>query len=331
MANDQIEESNLLNNLGATADNLGKYDEAQRYYEDSLTLYRKIGLRDEAKVLHNLGTVMDNQGYYAQAQRYYEESLDISLIVDRRWGVGLTKNYLGRNAWYVGEYERAETFYQEALAILTPLSDKLEMAGALDNLGMLAGHKGAYTQALDYYAKSLAIRRKIGNRFGEARTLLNLGFLYLSMEQIEASESNFSDARRHFEEMNQPHAAIEPEVGLLQIALNRGKSIDVERLTSVLQHIEAEPELKGTVYPFRIYLNVYKMLKNVNSDGALQLLGQAYHLLQVRVALIKDSEKQRSYLTSIPEHFEIIEVYQELNRSNAIDGKLGRFVVPSLD
>jgi hypothetical protein len=48
---DRAMEGTTLNNLGALANNLGRTEEAARYYEQALVIHEEIGAVDKARVV----------------------------------------------------------------------------------------------------------------------------------------------------------------------------------------------------------------------------------------------------------------------------------------
>ena len=67
-----------INFLGNIALNQGDYEQAKKYFEESLFIFKEIGNKDGiALSILSLGMILFNQGYSEQAKKYYEESLDI--------------------------------------------------------------------------------------------------------------------------------------------------------------------------------------------------------------------------------------------------------------
>ena len=67
-----------LNETGLVHYDQGKYDEAEKMFEESLAIYKKM-LGDEHPVvadsLNNLASLYENQGKYDEAEKMYKESL----------------------------------------------------------------------------------------------------------------------------------------------------------------------------------------------------------------------------------------------------------------
>jgi tetratricopeptide (TPR) repeat protein len=75
---DRAGEGTTLNNLGRLADDLGRKEEAARYYEQALAIRREVGDRaGEGTTLNNLGSLADALGRPEEAARYYEQALAI--------------------------------------------------------------------------------------------------------------------------------------------------------------------------------------------------------------------------------------------------------------
>jgi tetratricopeptide (TPR) repeat protein len=74
-----------LNNIGSVYQSKNDYDEALRYYNQSLDMYRaiygNINHLDIANSLNNIGSVYDSKNDYDKALRYYNQSLDINRAI----------------------------------------------------------------------------------------------------------------------------------------------------------------------------------------------------------------------------------------------------------
>ena len=60
------------------AQNQGRYEEAKRYYEDSLRIAKQIGDKEgEAATYNNLGSLAQDQGRYEEAIEFCLKALEI--------------------------------------------------------------------------------------------------------------------------------------------------------------------------------------------------------------------------------------------------------------
>jgi tetratricopeptide (TPR) repeat protein len=173
-----------LNSLGIAYRNLGQYQLAIDYHQQSLAIQREIGDRyGEAACLGNLGIAYRNLGQYQLAIDYYQQSLAIQREIGDRKGEATSLNNLGAAYRCLGQYQLAIDYHQQSLAIQQEIGDRYGEATSLNNLGNAYNSVGQYPLAIDRYQQSLAIQQDIGDRYGEATSLNNLGAAYDSLEQ----------------------------------------------------------------------------------------------------------------------------------------------------
>ena len=141
-----------LTNIGVAYDSLRRYEDALRYFNQALPIYRKVKDRNaEAITLGNIGSVYINLSRYEEALRYYEKTL---------------------------------TIYRALPDSAAPASRKSE-ADTLISTGWAYEKLSRYEDALRYYEKALAIYREVENGPGEANTLNSIGGVYLSLSRYE--------------------------------------------------------------------------------------------------------------------------------------------------
>ena len=111
-----------LNNLAAAHEALGRYDEAELYYQQSLTVVERIQGPDHPDLLpglKNLAFLHREQQQYSQAERLYQRSLSIiqGILGDSHPHLIPGLLDLAHVSQAQQEYVRAEEFYARALKI----------------------------------------------------------------------------------------------------------------------------------------------------------------------------------------------------------------------
>jgi tetratricopeptide (TPR) repeat protein len=84
-----------------------------------------------AECLHSLGSVAYATEVYEQAERYYAESLNFFRQAGDRTGVTRALNSLGNVAYELGDDKKAMRLYQESLALSREIGNQWGMAGSL--------------------------------------------------------------------------------------------------------------------------------------------------------------------------------------------------------
>ncbi|MFN5303647.1 MAG: tetratricopeptide repeat protein [Pseudanabaena sp.] len=177
---------NILIQLGSTYHSLSEFNQAINFYDQALSLARKLGDRNgEASSLCNLGSTYDALGQYQQAIHFYQQSLEIFKEIGDRKGEANSLGSLGSAYRSLGQYQQAIQFLQQQLEITKEIGDRNGEANALCNLGNAYGSLGQYQQAIQFQQQSLEIFKEIGDRNGEAISLGNLGLAYYSLGQYQ--------------------------------------------------------------------------------------------------------------------------------------------------
>ena len=156
----------------------GDYEDATRYFTQSLELYRTLDdKKNVAATLNNLGVVATSQGDYERAMAVIKESLAIKAELDDRNGVSIALNNLANLSADRGDYSEARRYLEESVAIQRVFGNRHMLAVSLNNLGYVARCLGKYEKARTYIEESLQIKEELGNRAEIASSLQKLAEL----------------------------------------------------------------------------------------------------------------------------------------------------------
>ncbi|MBU2670974.1 tetratricopeptide repeat protein, partial [Actinoplanes bogorensis] len=174
--------------LGNLAYLTGDLAEAERRYQQSLTIVEELGDRaGTALSYHQLGMLAQDRGDYVEAERRHQQALTIKEDLGDRAGAARSYHELGNLAYLTGDLAEAERRYQQSLTIKEDLGDRAGTALSYHQLGMLAQNRGDYAEAKRRYQQSLTILEDLGDRAGTARSYHQLGNLaYLTGDLAEA-------------------------------------------------------------------------------------------------------------------------------------------------
>ncbi|WP_327004840.1 tetratricopeptide repeat protein [Dactylosporangium sp. NBC_01737] len=164
--------------LGNLAYRLGDFDEAERCYQQSLTILEQLG--DQAGIANSygqLGMLAQDRGNYAEAERRYQQSLTIFEQLGNQTGIATSYHQLGILAHNRGNYTEAERRYQQSLTIKEQLGNQAGIATSYHQLGMLAQDRGNDAEAERRYQQSLTIKEQLGDQSGIASSYHHLGML----------------------------------------------------------------------------------------------------------------------------------------------------------
>jgi tetratricopeptide (TPR) repeat protein len=160
----------VLNDMGYVFDEYGDLDKAEKFYRESLAMYRRL-LGDKhpyvATELENVALTVQSKGDLASAEALLRQSLEIHRDLQ-----GENHPEVGRALFNLAsvQYDRGET--QEALANMRQTlaiyrkaypADHPEIAIVLNVMGFGLTMAGDYGQADRYLGEGLAMRRRLFN------------------------------------------------------------------------------------------------------------------------------------------------------------------------
>jgi predicted ATPase/predicted Ser/Thr protein kinase len=205
-----------LNAAGALAFAQGDSEQAQEFFEQSVTLQRelndKAGL---AKSINNLAAVALNRGDYARAQSLFEESHTLYSELGNNLGISTTTANLGMIALQQGDYVRATSFFEESLTLAREIGDLHTIASLLHNLGRIAASKDEYRRATELFEESVGLWRELNDKNNLAYSILNLG-------RVAMFQGRYSHAHELFQETLQLHEELENKSGFALAHANLG-------------------------------------------------------------------------------------------------------------
>ena len=144
--------------LGTTAQDRGRLEEAEDWYRKALALEEALGDRPiMASTYHQLGVTAQSRGRLDEADDWYRKALAIEEELGDRPGIAISYHQLGRTAQERGRLDEADDWYRKALAIEEELGDLPKMAMTYGQLGLLAEDRQQPRQALDWMIRCVTL------------------------------------------------------------------------------------------------------------------------------------------------------------------------------
>ena len=174
------------------------YEQLIPRWQDNLQPEDRSQLADS---LNGLGVAYRNLGKYQRAIDYHQQSLKIKREIGDRSGEGNSLNNLGNAYNGLGEDQRAIDYYQQSLEIAREIGSLYLESASLNGLGNAYNDLGEDRRAIDYHQQSLEIKREIGNKRSEARTWFNLGNTWKNLQQKSEAKTAYENARKLYQAM----------------------------------------------------------------------------------------------------------------------------------
>ena len=184
-----------LNNLGSLYDDLGEYNKALNFYEDSLRILQRLDPSDPeiARIYNNIAGIYHMKKDPISSAEFYEKSLD-----------NFSKNHpymaksmlgLGNNAFDKGFIEESYEYYMNGLMILNRIDfeEVLDLARLKIGLGNCYRKMRKYELGLESYKKALVLLENL-EEFKEreiADLYSNMGFCYGELGVLDKSKEMF--------------------------------------------------------------------------------------------------------------------------------------------
>ncbi len=192
----------VLNSSGILAWQLGKYDDAANFHQESLAVYRELdNEKGVACNLNNLASIARCKGEPFKASRLYEESLAANRKMGNLIGIASALHNLAMVLHGSGEYDRARSLLTEALSINRGMGNRAWQANNLGSLGMAAKGQGSYAEARHYFNEALALARAINFPQGVAANLSGLGKLHQLEDNHAAASACLSECLPMYKEL----------------------------------------------------------------------------------------------------------------------------------
>lgn len=246
---DALNAAEALHNLAAAQRNLGRYDLARDYAQQSADAFAAAGDRKgEAQGYNTLGLIHSDRGDYARALEHHHRALAIRLAIGDQQGIAFSYNNLGNMYRNVQDYARALEHHYKALEIKKTLPDRSSLAFSYANIGTVYSTMGETEKALESmrealrirqelgeeryvastynaiglvlddatpaaalveFEKALAIRERLGDRRGTAGTLTNIGDVQRKLDRPDLAVATLTRALRIADEIQAPVLQIE--------------------------------------------------------------------------------------------------------------------------
>jgi tetratricopeptide (TPR) repeat protein len=310
-------EANSLNGLAMVAKRQGRYDEAERYLEQSLRAAREADdLAGQCRALNGLGTVVSRRGDLSQALAHYQEALDAARACGDRALEGALLNNLGNMHLHLGLYGEAGIHYEQALQIQREIGARAKEISASFNLGLVHHYQGGQETARSCFQQALTLAEAMGHHRAQAFAWLGMGHALLSLEVLNEAREAYSRAIALRLGLDQAHLTAEPLAGLARVCLAQGDLGQAQsHAEALLHHLASGETFADAVSPFQVYLTCYRVLAANQDPRAQGLLDTAHELLQEQAAKITDEKLERSFLENVAAHRELVQAFERMSES----------------
>ncbi|MEQ8222268.1 MAG: tetratricopeptide repeat protein, partial [Candidatus Eremiobacterota bacterium] len=155
---------------------IGKTDEACKYIETSLELYKEMGvITGMAEAISIKGEIYQKRGNHKKGKKYFREALSIYKKTGNLVGEIRTLNNLGKIYLAMGNYGKAKECFEEILNNETAKYLKILYGCAIEYLGYTMCCMDNYGEGIEKIKNSISLFQDMEYEIGIVRTITNAG------------------------------------------------------------------------------------------------------------------------------------------------------------
>jgi predicted ATPase/DNA-binding winged helix-turn-helix (wHTH) protein len=232
------ERARVAHFAGALATTQGDYPAAERFLEQSLSLYEELGDQSGiAASLNALAVSARDRGDYAAAQSNFERSLACWRLLPDRLAIARCLHNLANVVKVRGDYARARWALREATDIFEELGDRSGAAWSMNQQGDIAREQGDVAAARNLYQRALAAFKEAGDPWGCARSLTDLGYIDCEHGDHSAAQAAYREALEIFSGLGHRRGIARTLEGYACLALARGQAARALTLAAAAAHL----------------------------------------------------------------------------------------------
>jgi len=219
--------------LGALAAAQGDYPAAEKFLQQSLSLYERLG--DESGIgvsLNALGVAARDRGDYSAAQSNFERSLACWRMLRDRLATARCLHNLANVVKLRGDYQRAQWALGGGRDILKEIGDRTGSAWSINQQGDIARAQCDMAGARALYERALSAFRKTGDPWGAARSLTDLAYIDCARGNHLAAQAACREALEIFAGLHHRRGIARALEGTACLVLAQGRAEDALRLAA---------------------------------------------------------------------------------------------------
>jgi len=193
---DTVLRAATCNRLGTILFSLGRFDEAEVQYRESIRIFEKIGEPAQASgPYYNLGRILKAWGFKAEAVEFMKKAAELARRKEETYSVctaltGISSTYLE-----MGHLSEARQYALRAMTVAKELGSKRNMAFLNGNLGEIALYEGDLERAEDFFNRCERIWRSLDDARSVSKVCLLRAQKSIRLGQLDDAEHWLISAR----------------------------------------------------------------------------------------------------------------------------------------
>ena len=199
----------MMNNFALELHEEGKYDDAEKMFNETLELQKKIyGNKPHPEIsttTYNLAELLRDRGKYDEAEKMFKTSLSMDMLLSGPENPDVAYSIQGLASVYKikGDFNKAKKLFVKVLNMRRKFlgDNHPDVAYAISNIGLLYYAEEKYDSSKKYYERALVLHKKLNgpNHPSVAICLNKLGFINYKKEYYKKAENQIRQSMQIIE------------------------------------------------------------------------------------------------------------------------------------
>ncbi len=142
-------------------------------------------IMEKTSALLKKGSILELVGRWDECEKIYRESLELARGTNDARTLGTANNSLGNLLMLKGRYEQADGFLETAAAFFGSIHDNKGTSKVYGNLGTLYFRQGKYEDAKLYFIRSIQLAQLYKHTPSNAQIVATLGLTYMNLGKYD--------------------------------------------------------------------------------------------------------------------------------------------------
>ncbi len=304
---DQAGQAGTLYTMGAKAYEIGEYDHAQTWLEESVQILRELeNPASEGWSVMYLGMIALKRAHYPTALAHHKHALELARGREDKFQEGIHLTNLARVLLRMGQYQHAIKMFDESLELKRANNDLPGQGFSWFYLGLIHIYQKNFAEAEKALNQSVEMWQQVPkNDRGMAYCYQGLGLLALHQEQFQQAAEHLGKAVETCEKLVLKAELIENLSHLSQALLGLGEKQHARDTSErAIKLLEAQKDVEEVQ---QIYFNHYRVLHAHHENEADNFLQGAHQIASAQAALITEPAARQTFLTAVVVNTQIAE------------------------
>jgi tetratricopeptide (TPR) repeat protein len=280
--------------------------------EEALTLVQTMG-DDEtiARAINNVAAFYSNAGDVSRAAQLLNQQIAITHRLGHHYGESVVLVNLGYEYIQLGLFGMACSALEQSLRLSESIGARRVSTYCQLNLALAYTRIGDFINAQQTLEDSISVLLDLDDSFGQAAGYCYLALTLENSGDLDGAMRYFFQATQLYSEIGAVDYEIDALSGLSRCHLAQNNLDEAKIKVAKVWKYLSEHGSHGLEFPIMAYLSCVNVFDAIGgSSKALSAIKAGYDDLIERAEKISDLDWRESFLTNVPEHCEIIRLWE---------------------